>query len=141
MIRFHLCLSIINNIHKYIHINNNLSTNKNYNASKLWDSNDILNRRISQDAESPGQHSVVCTVNTQSVCNEACHYTNKQPLVSHDFVQVIQSVSQNVQLCVCLYFSLTDQKMDMSIHYLHIYWPKQHLHQTCLNKSLLDWIN
>lgn len=141
MIFTRLSIIIDNNIHKYIHINNNLSTNKNYNASKLWDSNDILNRRISQDAESPGQHSVVCTVNTQSVCNEACHYTNKQPLVSHEFLQVIQSVSQNVQLCVCLYFSLTDRKMDMSIHYLHIYWPKQHLQQTCLNKSLLDWIN
>lgn len=134
MIFFHPCLSIINNIHMCIHFNNN----KNSNTSKLWDSNDILNRRISQDAKSPGQHSVVCTVNTQSVCNEACHYTNKQPLVSHEFLQVIQSVSQNVQLCVCLYFSLTDQKMDMSIHYLHIYWPKQHLHQTCLTKSLLD---
>lgn len=67
-------------------------------------------RRISQDAESPGQHSVVCTVNTQSVCNEACHYTNKQPLVSYEFLQVIQSVSQNVQLCMCLFICLTDWK-------------------------------
>lgn len=67
-------------------------------------------RRISQDAESPGQHSVVCTANTQSECNEACHYTNKQPLVSHEFLQVIQSVSQNVQLCMCLFICLTDWK-------------------------------
>lgn len=100
------CLSIINNIHMCIHFNNN----KNSNTSKLYDSNDILNRRISQDAESPGQHSVVCTVNSQSVCNEACHYTNKHLLYLMKFLQVIKSVSQNVQLCVCLFICLTDWK-------------------------------
>lgn len=124
MIFFHPCLSIINNIHMCIHFNNN----KNSNTSKLWDSNDILNRRISQDAESPGQHSVVCTVNTQSVCNEACHYTNKQPLVSHEFLQVIQSVSQNVQLCVCLFICLTDWKRRTWVYITYTYIDQNNIY-------------
>lgn len=59
-------------------------------------------RRISQDAESPGQHSVVCTVNTQSVCNEACHYTNKHLLYLMNF---FRSFSLRVRMSsyVCVY--------------------------------------
>lgn len=102
MIFTRLSIIIDNNIHKYIHIINNLPTNKNSHTSKLWNSNDILNRRISQDAESPGQHSVVCTVNTQSVCNEACHYTNKHLLYLMNFFRSF-SLWVRMSSYVCVY--------------------------------------
>lgn len=139
MIRFHLCLSIINNIHKYIHINNNLPTNKNYNASKLWDSNDVLNRRISQAAESPGQHAVQW-IHNQCVMKPVITLTNTSCIL---WISSGHSVCESECPAMYVFIYLLDrlEKTDMSIHYLHIYWPKQHLHQTCLTKSLLDWIN
>lgn len=99
-------------------------THQNYEIPMIF----LINRRISQDAESPGQHSVVCTVNSQSVCNEACHYTNKHLLYLMKFLQVIKSVSQNVQLCVCLFICLTDWKRWTWVYITYTYIDQNNIY-------------
>lgn len=96
-------------------------------------------RRISQDAESPGQHSVQW-IHNQWVMKPVITLTNTSCI---SWISSGHSVCESECPAMCVFIYLLDglEKMDMSIHYLHIYWPKQHLHQTCLTKSLLDWIN
>lgn len=94
------------------------------NISELWNSIDNLIFLRKKNKKNLTRcwitWSAFCTLNTQSVCNEACQYTNKHLLYFMNFFRSSSLWVTVSSYVMCLYICLTDWKMDTSIHYLHI---------------------